>query len=151
MSHIHRVEGPAPHVLPVSLYWGVFGALLCLTALTVWVAEFDFGTMSTTVALLVATTKATLVLSIFMHLWFDNKVFTLVLSSTFLFLSLFILFCVLDEGSRGLVDSERSNFLPRDQTVLQYETEHPGDLALRPGLRDPVRSELNFKGPHSQE
>ena len=148
MSKINKGEGTLADILPVGLYWGVFGALLCLTALTVWVAEFDFGTMSTTVALLVATTKATLVLSIFMHLWFDNKVFTLVLSSTFLFLSLFILFCVLDEGSRGLVDSERSNFLPRNEKVLQYETDHPGDLALRPGLKDPVRSELNFEGPH---
>lgn len=150
MSHIHRVEGPTPHILPVGLYWGVFGALLGLTALTVWVSEFDFGTMSTTVALLVASTKASLVLAIFMHLWFDNKVFTLLLSSTFLFLSLFILFCVLDEGSRGLVDPERSNFLPRNQKVLQYETDHPGDLALRPGLKDPVRDELKFEGPHSQ-
>lgn len=151
MSHIHKVQGPQPHVLPVRVYWTVFGALLFLTALTIWVAEFDFGTMSTAVALAVATTKASLVLAIFMHLWFDNKVFTLILCSTLIFLSLFVLFCVMDEGSRGLVDPERMNFLPRDQKVMQYQTDHPGDLPLRPGLKDPVKDELNFEGPHSQE
>ncbi len=151
MSHIHKVEGPAPHVLPVGVYWTVFGALLCLTALTVWVAEFDFGTMSTTVALLVATTKASLVLACFMHLWFDNKFYGVILGATFVFLSLFILFCVMDEGSRTLIDPERANFLPRDQKVLQYKTDHPDELALRPGLKDPVKDELNFEGPHSQE
>ena len=150
MSHIHKVEGPGPHILPVWLYWAVFAALLFLTCLTVWVAEFDFGTMSTTVALLVAATKASLVLAVFMHLWFDNKFYVLILGSTFLFLSLFILFCVLDEGSRALVDPERANFLPRDQKVMQYEMEHPDALPLRPGLQDPVRDELNFEGPEEE-
>src|SRR3989338_2066448 len=147
MSHIHRVQGSLPHVLPVWVYWAVFGALLCLTALTVGVAEFDFGTMSTAVALLVACTKSSLVLAIFMHLWFDNKFFAVVLGATMVFLSLFILFCMMDEGSRGLVDAERTNFLPRNETVLKYETDHPGALPLRPGLKEPVRDDLIFDGP----
>lgn len=151
MSHIHKVEGPAPHILHVGVYWAVFAALLCLTALTVWVAEFDFGTMSTTVALLVAMTKASLVLAVFMHLWFDNKFYAVILAGTLVFLSLFILFCVMDEGSRTLIDPERANFLPRNQKVLEYQTDHPGDLALRPGLKAPIKDDLNFDGPHSQE
>ncbi len=147
MSHIHKVVGPEPHILPVRVYWTVFGCLLALTALTVYVAEFDFGTMSTAVALLVASTKATLVLAIFMHLWFDNKFFTIVFATTMVFLSLFVLFCVMDEGSRSLVDPQRANFLPRDEKVLQYETEHPGALPLRPGLKEPVKDDLIFEGP----
>jgi cytochrome c oxidase subunit 4 len=147
MSHIHKVVGPEPHILPVRVYWIVFGCLLALTALTVYVAEFDFGTMSTAVALLVASTKATLVLAVFMHLWFDNKFFTLVFATTMVFLSLFVLFCVMDEGSRSLIDPQRSNFLPRDEKVLQYDTEHPGALPLRPGLKEPVKDDLIFEGP----
>ncbi|MBL4818388.1 MAG: cytochrome C oxidase subunit IV family protein, partial [Deltaproteobacteria bacterium] len=144
MSHIHRVQAPEPHVLPVRVYWIVFGALLALTALTVWVAEFDFGTMSTAVALSVATMKATLVLAVFMHLWFDNRFFTLVFAVTLVFLSLFVLFCVMDEGTRGMVDPARANFVPRDERVLQYETDHPGALPLRPGLIDPIKDDLIF-------
>ncbi|MES2503487.1 MAG: cytochrome C oxidase subunit IV family protein [Myxococcota bacterium] len=150
MSHIHRVRGSNPHVLHVGVYWAVFAALLCLTALTVWVAEFDFGTMSTAVALLVACTKATLVLCIFMHLWFDNKFFAVVLAGTMAFLSLFILFTVMDEGSRTLVDPQHANFLPRDQIVWKYKADHPTALPLRPGLKEAVKDDLIFEGPEHE-
>jgi len=151
MSHSHMVEGPKPHTVSVWFYWGVFGALLFLTVLTVLVAEYDFGSLSTVVALLVAGMKASLVCAFFMHLWFDNKFYTLVLCSTLVFLSLFLLFPILDEESRAFVDPERANFLPREQQVLEYELQNPGALPLRPGLQTPKKEELNFEAPHGHE
>lgn len=147
-SNKHMVQGPSPHTVSVWFYWGVFVLLLCLTVLTVYVATFDFGPMSTVVALLVASCKASLVCAFFMHLWFDNKFYTLILSSSLLFLSLFLLFPLLDEDSRAFVDPERENFLPREQQVFEYELKNPGALPLRPGLKEPNIADLIFSEPH---
>ncbi|MBH1989191.1 MAG: hypothetical protein I8H72_04145 [Myxococcaceae bacterium] len=43
------------------------------------------------------------------------------------------------------------HLLPRDQKVLQYQTDHPDALPLRPGFKDPIKDELRFEGPGLQE
>ena len=53
-------------VVPVNYYVGTFIALLFLTFITVFVAQFDFGEWNLIIALLVAIIKATLVISFFM-------------------------------------------------------------------------------------
>lgn len=144
---VHMVQGPHPHVLPVGLYWFVFFFLVGMTLLTVHLAEYDFGSLSMFVTLLIAGTKAALVAAIFMHLWFDNKFLTLVLSSCLLFLALFILFPIIDLGSRAELDDVKENFLPRNEKVYQYEIDHPNALPLRPGLAEPKKEELIFAKP----
>ena len=49
-------------------YFGVFAALMVLTAATVWAAFQHLGIWNTPVALAIAVTKALLVALIFMHL-----------------------------------------------------------------------------------
>lgn len=148
-SNKHLIQGPKPHhILPVSVYWGIFGLLLLLTVITVAVASYDFGSLSTVVALFVAAMKASLVCAIFMHLWFDSKFYTLILASSLLFLSLFLLFPLLDDSSRALIEPVRENFLPRDQLVYEYELQNPGSLPLRPGLKPAEKDKLIFIGPH---
>lgn len=88
------------HVLPVSTYLGVGAALLVLTALTVWVAQFHFGEWNLIVAMAVAVTKALLVAFIFMHLLYDNKVYLVVFSSSILFLGIFIVLTMFDTMRR---------------------------------------------------
>lgn len=144
----HMVQGPHPHTLPVSLYWIIFGILVALTVLTVYLAEFDFGTFSVFVTLMIAGTKASLVLAVFMHLWFDNKFYALVVSTSLVFLSLFILFPIMDLGSRDMVEAQRGNFGPRNEAVFQYEIENPEALPLRPGLEKPEKDKLVFEKPH---
>jgi cytochrome c oxidase subunit 4 len=144
------VVGPKPHAHSVFLYWGIFAALCFLTVVTVWVADFDFGSFSALVALSVASLKACLVAAVFMHLWFDSKFYTLILASSLVFLSLFVLFPFLDDNSRAFVVPERENFLPRDEVVEKYKMDNPGALPLRPGLQKPVEADLVFEGPHSQ-
>ncbi len=147
MSHITMVKGPKPHVHSVWLYWGVFAALVFLTVITVGLANYDFGKLNLVVTLLIASTKAILVMSIFMHLAFDSKFFAVIASTSLVFLSLFILFPLLDLGSRADLDSEQQNFLPRDEKVYQHELDMPKDLPLRPGLEEAKKADLIFVGP----
>lgn len=84
------------HVLPVSTYLGVGAALLVLTAITVWVAQFHFGEWNLIVAMAVAVTKAILVALIFMHLLWDNKIYTVIFLSSILFLGIFIVLTMFD-------------------------------------------------------
>lgn len=55
------------HVESKRNYILVFAALMVLTALTVYVAYFDFGAWNSIVAMGIAVAKATLVVLIFMH------------------------------------------------------------------------------------
>lgn len=144
MSHIHKVKGPKPHLHSVWLYWSVFFALVMLTILTVFLAKFDFGKFNIIITFLIAGSKSLLVLGIFMHLAFDNKFFSLILGSSLIFLVLFILFPILDMASRSEVDNKISNFLPRDEKVLQHQQANPKALPLRPGLVEQPVEKLNF-------
>jgi|HubBroStandDraft_1064217.scaffolds.fasta_scaffold309327_2 cytochrome c oxidase subunit 4 len=148
MSHISWVHGPKPHVHSVWLYWGVFAALVALTVLTLEVAQYDFGELNVVVALLIASTKASLVMAIFMHLAFDNKFFLVIASTSLVFLSLFILFPILDFATRADLDPDQANFLPRDERVYKHELDMPNALPLRPGLEEAKKDELIFIGPH---
>ncbi len=147
MSHVAKVIGPKPHAHSVWLYWGVFSTLIILTILTVLVAQHDFGELNIIVALSIASLKAALVVGFFMHLLFDSKFLSVVLGTSLVLLSLFIMFPIADFASRADLDSAEANFLPRDQTVYKYELEHPDALPLRPGLEQPQKDKLIFMGP----
>ena len=56
-----------PHQAPLTSYFLVFGALMVLTILTVWVSRIDLGTMNTAVAMAIAILKALIVILWFMH------------------------------------------------------------------------------------
>ncbi len=51
----------------------VYGALLVLTALTVAISTVDLGTLNAVAALLIASTKASLVALFFMHLRSEGR------------------------------------------------------------------------------
>jgi cytochrome c oxidase subunit IV len=89
------------HISSARFYWGIFGALIVLTLLTVKVSYYDFGSANIIIALLIATTKASLVAAFFMHLRHDKLFNTLALLSAFLFLAIFILLTYDDLGTRG--------------------------------------------------
>ncbi len=70
MAEKEHAHGDHGHSDPILLYFGVFTALMLLTAITVWVASISFPNWSAghvTVAMVVAVIKATLVIMIFMH------------------------------------------------------------------------------------
>ena len=76
--------------MPVSIYIVVFVALLVLTAITVWAARHDFGSLNTVVALGIAVAKATLVILYFMHVKYSSRLTKLVVASAFVFLAIMI-------------------------------------------------------------
>ncbi|HAB52464.1 MAG: hypothetical protein A2315_05750 [Ignavibacteria bacterium RIFOXYB2_FULL_35_12] len=75
-----------------GIYILVWLALLALTAVTVTVAGINFGGITVTTALLVASVKSYLVLKIFMHLGAEQKAFKVfVLVALFFIIISFIL------------------------------------------------------------
>ncbi len=65
------------HVLPYRLYVVVWLALVCLTGLTVGAKYTDLQHMAIIAAILIATTKAALVLLYFMHIRYEKPVFAI--------------------------------------------------------------------------
>ena len=71
----------------INLYLKVFGALAVLTVLTVAAAYLDVGIgLAVIIAMIIATTKGSLVASFFMHLAHEKKLIYLMLVITLVFL-----------------------------------------------------------------
>ena len=89
------------HVVPVSTYLAVFGALVGLTILTVWAAGQDFGAMNTAVALGIAVTKASLVVLFFMHVKYGTPLVKLYVIAAIVWLGIMMVITMSDYASRG--------------------------------------------------
>ena len=83
----HKPQGYGTYLL-------VWLGLIALTALTVTVAGINFGGLTVTTALLVASVKSYLVLKIFMHLGAEQKVFRIfvIVALFFVIVSFVLLF-----------------------------------------------------------
>ena len=81
---------------------------MVLTAVTVAVSRFDFGSANTVIAMLVATVKGSLVALFFMHLFYDNKLNLIILVSSLVFVSIFFTPVLIDLSSRGALDSVKT-------------------------------------------
>jgi cytochrome c oxidase subunit IV len=87
------------HVAPASMLLVVGGVLLFLTAVTVWVTMADLGRSGNLiVAMGIATVKAVLVCTYFMHLKWDKPFNAVVFGSSVLFVGLFIIVALLDKA-----------------------------------------------------
>lgn len=102
------------HVVDAKVFLGVLMALLFLTFVTVAVAQFDFGPFNMLVAMAIASVKASLVLAIFMHLRWDTAVNNIFFLSSFLFLSLLLVFTIMDGSTRGYANSQNKLSAPLD-------------------------------------
>lgn len=101
----HQEHHGVHHVKPIDLYLKVFGALIFLTVVTVWIAQFDFGSMTGVIAMAVATFKASLVGMYFMNLKDDNRLYTAILITAVAFLLLLFGFSIFDFDTRVLEES----------------------------------------------
>jgi cytochrome c oxidase subunit 4 len=87
------------HVTPVRLLVAVWGALIVLTIVTVAVTKVDLGASTNLViAMAIATIKAGLVVTYFMHLRWDRPFHTLIFIGSLLFVSLFISLTLFDKS-----------------------------------------------------
>ena len=89
------------HVMPLSLYWGVFFALVIGTIVTVWSATIDLGALNVIVALVIASVKALLVVLYFMHVKYASKPTWLFVASGFFWLIIMLVITMNDYSSRG--------------------------------------------------
>lgn len=89
------------HVVPVRVYLFIFGTLIVLTALTVWVAFIDLGLLNTFAALTIAVVKATLVVLYFMHVRYSSRLTWACALSGFVWLVFLLVFVIGDSVSRG--------------------------------------------------
>jgi cytochrome c oxidase subunit IV len=93
----HGEEHGLSHVTPLSLLWGVLAVLIALTIITVYSAGIDLGAQwNLVLAMVIATIKASLVVTFFMHLLWDKKLHLLVFLSSVLFLILFLAMALTD-------------------------------------------------------
>lgn len=123
------------HVVPMKVYFGVFGALLFLTVVTVAVAQVDLGPMNMLVAMLVATVKASFVCAFFMQLKYDEKLNTIIFVFGLIFVALFFLFTLLDVFSRGFLDPRQDNLYMQQEAMQKqrYDIEQKVNKPL-PGV-----------------
>ena len=92
------------HIEKTRTYVGVFAALMVLTAITVWVAYFDFKAFNDVVAMSIALVKATLVVMIFMHVRHSSRLTKMMVVAALFWLVLLFAFPVADELTRGYFD-----------------------------------------------
>jgi cytochrome c oxidase subunit 4 len=84
------------HIVPPKILIATAAALLVLTVITVWIAQFDFGAGNIYVALGIAALKASLVVLFFMHLRWDRPFNSIVFVGSLFLVALFITFAMTD-------------------------------------------------------
>jgi cytochrome c oxidase subunit 4 len=93
------------HIVPLRVYFTIFAALMVLTAVTVWVAFMDLGTiwgpLNSVIALSIATLKATLVVLFFMHVRYSSRLTALAIAAGLFWLAIFIALTMNDYLSRA--------------------------------------------------
>lgn len=116
----HKDDGAVhAHISPSWFYMVIFAALIGLTLLTVGQSYVDLGKANLIVVILIATTKASLVVTFFMHLRHDNKFNALIFVSCIFFIGVFFAYTMNDTERRGELDP--------DQNVKIYQK--TGELA----------------------
>jgi cytochrome c oxidase subunit 4 len=117
-AHAHAAHGDAhdhglAHTTPVWLLFAILGALLVLTVATVAVTSIDLGAQGNlVVAMIIATVKAALVCTFFMHLLWDKKFNLVLFLTSVLFLILFLSMATTDRSEyQHLVDEYRAQQL----------------------------------------
>jgi len=91
----------AQHIVTPKTYLQVFAALMVLTATTVGVAFIDWGALNTVIALVIAVTKAILVVLIFMHVRYSSQLTRIVIGGGVCWLLLLIALTLSDYLTRG--------------------------------------------------
>lgn len=96
-------DGAIGHALSPHLLIGIWLGLMVFTGLTVFMSQQGLGPQASfIVAMIIATIKAGLVMSVFMHLWWDKRLNLFVFLGSFLFVMLFI----------GMLLTDKSEYKP---------------------------------------
>jgi len=98
-TETHEEHHGISHVAPSRVLLATGGSLLVLTLVTVLATKIDFGAnINLAIAMVIAVTKATLVILFFMHLRYDKLFHSVVFVSAILAAALFVGFTLMDSG-----------------------------------------------------
>jgi cytochrome c oxidase subunit 4 len=89
------------HIVPLKIYFMIFGALLAMTALTIQVAFVDLGHFNIYAAMTIAVIKALLVVLFFMHLRYSSNLTKLFVSAGILWFAILIALTISDYFTRA--------------------------------------------------
>ena len=101
MAHPQQHEDEYTHVVPASLYVGIWAALMVGTLITVLASFAELGPFNIVVALLIATIKGTLVVLFFMHLRYSPKLTVAAVIASVFFLFIMFSLTMTDYLSRA--------------------------------------------------
>jgi len=90
------MENEKNHIIPYQTFIFVLAGLIVLTLTSVAVTKIYLGTLTVIIALLIAAVKSSFVLRIFMHLKFENKMFTIMVISVILLIGVVIFITLMD-------------------------------------------------------
>jgi len=85
-----------PHIVPYKTFLLVLLALLAFTFISIGVTSYDLGPVTVLTALLLATFKTILVLTYFMHLKYDVKMFGILATAVLVLIAVVIFITFLD-------------------------------------------------------
>ena len=94
---------PATHIVPASVYYRVFAALMALTGITVAAALFDLGWLNPLVAVAIAVIKAVLVVLFFMHVRYSSRLTWVVIVSGLFWFGILVVLTLTDYTTRNLL------------------------------------------------
>ncbi len=92
MSH----NDEKPHIIPYKTFLVVLLALLAFTFISIGVTSYNLGPLTVLIALLLATFKTILVLTYFMHLKYDVKMFGILVAAVLALIAVVIFITFLD-------------------------------------------------------
>ena len=84
------------HIIPYRTLILVLLALLSFTFISIGVTSYDLGPLTVVTALVLATCKTILVLTFFMHLKFDVRMFGILVTAVLLLIGVVIFITFLD-------------------------------------------------------
>ena len=124
-NHAHSEEHSHHFIVPVRYYVGALVSLLILTFITVFVAQFNFGSFNIVVAMAVAVLKAGIVISIFMGMKWDHGFNRVAFLGSLVFLFIFFLFVFSDVLFRGYRSPLEATQINLKSPVIPLE---PGEV-----------------------
>lgn len=99
-SGAHAPEEYHPPHIPTATYHLVFGALMVLLFITVGAAMVDLGAINFPLAMLIAVTKAGLVMAYFMHLKVSSRLVVMFALGAFVWLLILFFLTMNDYWTR---------------------------------------------------
>jgi cytochrome c oxidase subunit 4 len=150
LDHGHEDDGQVhAHISSFGFYLAIFGALICLTLLTVAVSNVHLGKLNLIVAVIIASMKASLVLLFFMHLRYDSKFNGMIVIVSILFIGVFFAYTLNDTDRRGEIDLEQGvRYLPKTGAIAPGGLP-PSPVTVSTSVPEPKLAEP--KGPAKKE